>query len=414
MAREIMILQKLDHPNVIKLEGLATSRMQYSLYLVFDFMQSDLTKIITRPGEKLTDPQIKCFMQQLLSGLQHCHERGVMHRDIKASNLLIDKRGVLKIADFGLANSIDAERPLTNRVVTLWYRAPELLLGSTDYGIGIDLWSVGCLLAEMFVGRPIMPGRTEVEQLHMIFKLFGAPSEDYFRKLKLTTSYRAPQPYKPIYQESFQKFPSSSNGLLTKLLDLDPANRGSAASALQSEFFKCSPLACDPSALPVINKEEDERSQTKRRRRHRVSKRGQPSQTRKSDASQSGKNQTTEQPGRDTESSKEKKNLEKLQKQSHDTGNSGSSTSLGSRMFMNASLSPVFLSSGTKSPKSDGHPNALKNIKNYSVLLQASMIDMINRNEGNEFAQLRRSFSTLDFRLDPHKLSNLYGSPKNI
>jgi cyclin-dependent kinase 12/13 len=104
-------------------------------------------------------------MQQLLSGLQHCLENGVLHRDIKPSNLLIDKNGVLKIADFGLANLYlpNKTRPLTSRVVTLWYRAPELLLGSTDYGVGIDLWSAGCLLAEMFVGRPIMPGRTEVE-----------------------------------------------------------------------------------------------------------------------------------------------------------------------------------------------------------------------------------------------------------
>lgn len=112
--------------------------------------------------------QIKCYMQQLLLGLQHCHERGVMHRDIKPSNLLVDKKGVLKIADFGLANSfaIKPEGPFTNRVVTLWYRAPELLLGSTDYGYEIDLWSAGCLLAEMFLGRPLMPGRTEVK-LHL-------------------------------------------------------------------------------------------------------------------------------------------------------------------------------------------------------------------------------------------------------
>lgn len=104
-------------------------------------------------------------MQQLLSGLQHCHENGILHRDIKPSNLLIDTNGMLKIADFGLANFFPPKqkRPLTSRVVTLWYRAPELLLGSTDYEVGIDLWSAGCLLGEMFVGRPIMPGRTEVK-----------------------------------------------------------------------------------------------------------------------------------------------------------------------------------------------------------------------------------------------------------
>lgn len=110
------------------------------------------------------DVQVKCYMQQLLEGLQHCHEMGILHRDIKGSNLLIDRHGVLKIADFGLANTFgpNQRRPLTSRVVTLWYRAPELLFGATDYGIGIDLWSAGCLLAEVFAGRPIMPGRTEV------------------------------------------------------------------------------------------------------------------------------------------------------------------------------------------------------------------------------------------------------------
>ncbi|XP_041009286.1 probable serine/threonine-protein kinase At1g54610 [Juglans microcarpa x Juglans regia] len=174
MAREIRILKMLDHPNVIKLNGLATSRMQYSLYLVFDFMQSDLTGIISRPGEMLNEAQVKCYMQQLLSGLQHCHERGVLHRDIKPANLLINSRGVLKIADFGLANVYDPEqkRSLTSRVVTLWYRAPELLLGSTDYGAGIDLWSAGCLLAEMFVRRAFMPGRTEDMRAMILYSLF--------------------------------------------------------------------------------------------------------------------------------------------------------------------------------------------------------------------------------------------------
>lgn len=108
--------------------------------------------------------QIKCYMQQLLWGLEHCHSRGVLHRDIKGSNLLISNDGVLKIADFGLANFYEPcqSQPLTSRVVTLWYRPPELLLGATEYGPAIDLWSAGCILAELNAGKPIMPGRTEV------------------------------------------------------------------------------------------------------------------------------------------------------------------------------------------------------------------------------------------------------------
>ncbi|TKY51447.1 serine/threonine-protein kinase [Spatholobus suberectus] len=260
MAREIMIVQRLDHPNVVKLKGLATSRLQYSIYLVFDFMQTDLARIIARPEERLTEPQVKCYMHQLLSGLQHCHDRGILHRDIKGSNLLIDKNGMLKIADFGLANCYgpDRHQPLTSRVVTLWYRAPELLLGDTNYGVGVDLWSAGCLLAEMFKGVPIMPGRTEVEQLHKIFRLCGTPSEEYWRKLKLSTTFRPPKSYRPSLVETFRDLPPSSLGLLCTLLALDPAFRGSASKALKNQFFFTSPLACDLSGLPVIFSEDDE------------------------------------------------------------------------------------------------------------------------------------------------------------
>ena len=107
---------------------------------------------------------MKCYMQQLLEGLAHCHSRGILHRDIKGSNLLIDNNGILKIADFGLATLFNPyqKQPLTSRVVTLWYRPPELLLGATEYGVAVDLWSSGCILAELLAGKPIMPGRTEV------------------------------------------------------------------------------------------------------------------------------------------------------------------------------------------------------------------------------------------------------------
>ncbi|MBA0685191.1 hypothetical protein Goari_026728, partial [Gossypium aridum] len=135
--------------------------MSSSLYLVFDYMEHDLAGLTASPGVKFTEPQVKCFMKQLLSGLEHCHKQGVLHRDIKCSNLLINNEGILKIADFGLAAFYEQKQPLTNRVITLWYRPPELLLGTTYYGVGVDLWSAGCILAELFYGKPIVPARTE-------------------------------------------------------------------------------------------------------------------------------------------------------------------------------------------------------------------------------------------------------------
>ncbi|XP_030489872.2 probable serine/threonine-protein kinase At1g54610 [Cannabis sativa] len=254
MAREIHILRRLDHPNVIKLEGLVTSRMSCSLYLVFEYMEHDLAGLASHPGLKFTEAQVKCYMQQLLCGLNHCHGRGVLHRDIKGSNLLIDNNGILKIADFGLASFFDPHQnqPLTSRVVTLWYRPPELLLGATYYGTAVDLWSTGCILAELYAGKPIMPGRTEVEQLHKIFKLCGSPSEDYWRKSKLphATIFKPQQPYRRCVADTFKEFPAPALALMETLLSIDPADRGSAASALKSEFFTVKPLPCDPSILP--------------------------------------------------------------------------------------------------------------------------------------------------------------------
>ncbi|RDX71791.1 putative serine/threonine-protein kinase, partial [Mucuna pruriens] len=254
MAREILVLRRLDHPNVIKLEGLITSQTSRSLYLIFEYMEHDLTGLASSPNIKFSEPQIKCYMQQLLSGLNHCHRRGVLHRDIKGSNLLIDNNGILKIADFGLANFMDPHHnvPLTSRVVTLWYRPPELLLGASNYGVGVDLWSTGCILGELYCGRPILPGKTEVEQLHRIFKLCGSPSEDYWRKLRSphSTVFRPPHHYRRCVAETFKEYPSVATRLIETLLSLDPTLRGTTATALKSELFSSEPLPCDPSSLP--------------------------------------------------------------------------------------------------------------------------------------------------------------------
>ncbi|OEL18820.1 putative serine/threonine-protein kinase [Dichanthelium oligosanthes] len=254
MAREIAILRRLDHPNVIKLEGIVTSRLSHSLYLVFEYMEHDLAGLAALSGQRFTEPQVKCFMAQILEGLRHCHARGVLHRDIKGSNLLIDDNGQLRIADFGLATFFDPAKrqPMTSRVVTLWYRPPELLLGATEYGVAVDLWSTGCILAELLAGKPIMPGQTEIEQLHKIFKLCGSPSEDYWAKAKLpdVTLFKPQRPYRRKIAETFKDFPPTALELLDTLLAIEPSARGTAASALDSQFFRTKPLACDPASLP--------------------------------------------------------------------------------------------------------------------------------------------------------------------
>ncbi|XP_010524900.1 PREDICTED: probable serine/threonine-protein kinase At1g54610 [Tarenaya hassleriana] len=256
MAREILMLRRLDHPNVIKLEGLVTSRMSSSLYLVFQYMDHDLAGLASSPDIKFTEQQVKCYMKQLLSGLEHCHSRGVLHRDIKGPNLLINDEGELRIGDFGLATTFDPNRrqQMTNGVVALWYRAPELLLGVVEYGVGIDLWSVGCILAELLSGRPIMPGRNEVGQLHRIYKLCGSPSEEYWRKLRLPSHhknvYKPRESYKRRVREVFKDFSPEALSLVDTLLDIDPAGRDTASAALLSDFFTTEPLPCRPSDLP--------------------------------------------------------------------------------------------------------------------------------------------------------------------
>uniref|UniRef100_A0A1J3D5G6 Putative serine/threonine-protein kinase n=3 Tax=Noccaea caerulescens TaxID=107243 RepID=A0A1J3D5G6_NOCCA len=273
MAREIIILRRLDHPNVMKLQGLITSRVSGSMYLIFEYMEHDLAGLASTPGVKFSEAQIKCYMKQLLHGLEHCHSRGVLHRDIKGSNLLLDHNNNLKIGDFGLANYYgdQQKQPLTSRVVTLWYRPPELLLGSTEYGVTVDMWSTGCILAELFNGKPIMPGRTEVEQLHKIFKLCGSPSEDYWKRSKLphATIFKPQHPYKRCVAETFKSLPSSALALVEALLAIEPDARGTTADALQSEFFTTKPFASDPSSLPKYQprKEIDARLRDEEARR---------------------------------------------------------------------------------------------------------------------------------------------------
>ncbi|KAM3712170.1 hypothetical protein ACJW31_01G161700 [Castanea mollissima] len=431
MAREMIFLHKLDHPNIIKLQGLATSRMHYSLYLVFDFMETDLATIIFRREERLTESQVKCYMHQLLSGLKYCHDSGIIHRDIKAANILIDKNGVLKIADFGLANNYRTNNPLTNRVVTLWYRAPELLLGAIHYKDGIDLWSAGCLLAEMLSGTAIMPGKTEVEQIDMIFRLCGTPSEEYWEKLKLHKKFRLPK-YKRSLENAFRKFPESSLGLLRTLLALDPTHRGSAFSALQDEFFYTSPLACALSELPVVYSKNDEVVEAKEERRKSRMK-----QRSRTNREHRGKDLDTEISKEDSEfSTKKAEKSAEATVEKQEPGHIFSSSSSVEKQTSRTESPPLSTSSNSSSVKPSGqtesspflfspdftstnqrmslrtpdHPNAKKNIKNMIPIPISRTRSTANYdNDKNDMYKLKsvhRSASTREFRRTTSRFEN--------
>ncbi|XP_010551835.1 PREDICTED: LOW QUALITY PROTEIN: cyclin-dependent kinase 12 [Tarenaya hassleriana] len=278
IAREISILRRLDHPNIMKLEGIIASRNSNSMYFVFEYMEHDLEGLCSSPDIKFTEAQIKCYMKQLLWGVEHCHLRGIMHRDIKASNILVNNKGILKLADFGLANIVTSRNKnhLTSRVVTLWYRAPELLMGSTSYGVSVDLWSVGCVFAEILTGGPVLKGRTEIEQLHKIYKLCGSPPEDFWEKTRLhpqTKMFKPQHSYGGCLRERFEEFPTTAVNLLETLLSIDPEKRRTSSSALMSEYFTTKPYPCDPSTLPKYppNKEMDAKHREELQRRRRVS-----------------------------------------------------------------------------------------------------------------------------------------------
>ncbi|KAM7275822.1 hypothetical protein ACFE04_017688 [Oxalis oulophora] len=276
--REIKILKKLHHENVINLKEIVTSpgispadgnKYKGGIYMVFEYMDHDLTGLADRPGMRFSVPQIKCYMKQLLTGLHYCHVNQVLHRDIKGSNLLIDNEGNLKLADFGLARSFsnDHNANLTNRVITLWYRPPELLLGATKYGPSVDMWSVGCIFAELLHGKPIFPGKDEGEQLNKIFELCGPPDEHNWpgvSKIPWYNNYKPTRPCKRRLREVFRLFDRHAMELLEKMLVLDPSQRISAKDALDAEYFWTDPLPCDPKTLPKY--EASHEFQTKKKR----------------------------------------------------------------------------------------------------------------------------------------------------
>ncbi|KAI9677965.1 MAG: negative regulator of the PHO system [Bathelium mastoideum] len=238
--REISLMKELKHENIVSLHDVIHT--ENKLMLVFEFMDRDLKKYMDSRGERgqLDTLTIKSFMHQLLRGIAFCHENRVLHRDLKPQNLLINNKGQLKLGDFGLARAFGIPvNTFSNEVVTLWYRAPDVLLGSRTYNTSIDIWSAGCIMAEMYTGRPLFPGTTNEDQLQKIFRLMGTPSERSWPGIASFPEYR-PNFHVYATQDLRLILPQIDQvglQLLQSMLQLRPEMRITAAAALQHPWF---------------------------------------------------------------------------------------------------------------------------------------------------------------------------------
>jgi len=260
--REIKILKSLRHENIVDLKEIVTSkapdgRLKH-VYMVFEYLDHDLAGLLDSPEVTLTEAHTKCYMKQLLNGVHYMHRNKILHRDIKGSNLLINNNGYLKIADWGLARSwYEQQARYTLKVITLWYRPPELLMGCQKYGPAVDLWSAGCIFAELLHKQPILKGTAEVDQLRKIFDLCGDPTEESWPGVARECPHwpmHEPKPGVPPKQsrlrQRFSNFGRLALDLVERLLALDPKRRLGARDALDHEYFWTDPLPCDPEQLP--------------------------------------------------------------------------------------------------------------------------------------------------------------------
>ncbi|KAG2187587.1 hypothetical protein INT44_005276 [Umbelopsis vinacea] len=237
--REISLLKELKHPNIVRLYDVLHTEKK--LTLVFEYLDSDLKKFLDSYGGDIDTLTIKQFMYQLLKGIAFCHEHRVLHRDLKPQNLLINKKGDLKLGDFGLARAFGIPvRNYSHEVVTLWYRAPDVLMGSRQYSTSIDLWSAGCIFAELASGRPLFPGSSIPDQLQRIFKYpFCTPTEETWPKVSQLPEYKRDfEIFGRISLESLlPKLDSLGIDLLKRLIEYVPEKRLSANEALRHPYF---------------------------------------------------------------------------------------------------------------------------------------------------------------------------------
>ncbi|KAM0751026.1 Pkinase-domain-containing protein [Meredithblackwellia eburnea MCA 4105] len=278
-VREIKLLQCLRHRNVVDLIEMMVSKGH--VYMVFEYLDHDLTGVLHHPSINLTPAHLKSLMKQFLEGLGFIHRRGVLHRDLKGSNILLGRRGELKIADFGLARfyARGRQNDYTNRVITQWYKPPELLFGATVYGAEVDMWSAGCIFLELFSRRPIFQGQDEIHQLDVIFKITGTPKVDTWPGVQDLPWYELVKPKSEKDSElrsMFSKWLSPAGlDIAEALLSLNPANRPTADEALQMDYFFEDPQPEMPAVLADVKGEWHE-LESKRARKRQREEAGQP------------------------------------------------------------------------------------------------------------------------------------------
>ncbi|KAJ5471466.1 hypothetical protein N7530_008823, partial [Penicillium desertorum] len=256
--REISLLKEMQDPNIVQLLDIVHAD-GHSLYLVMEFLDLDLKKYMEAlpvseggrgkplPDEStsmatlgLGDAVAKKFMAQLLDGIRYCHSRRILHRDLKPQNLLIDRDGNLKLADFGLARAFGVPlRTYTHEVVTLWYRSPEILLGVRQYSTGVDMWSVGAIFAEMYTRKPLFPGDSEIDQIFRIFRVLGTPDEELWPGVTSFPDYKATFPkWRRPDASIVPGMEPAGLELLEALLEYDPIHRLSAKQACMHPYLR--------------------------------------------------------------------------------------------------------------------------------------------------------------------------------